>query len=142
MHSGSPPSSGASIGAAAAYLNGLRVTRKSPLGDEVAVSGATSGGQEMDHADTPLAGSAEPLHDPLAGTNAGTGESSVMKRDLYSAGQGKERLPLQPHPKNKTRAVYTEELTHLTYIDGSYHAGVPSRELVRRAVWKGIGESS
>jgi hypothetical protein len=24
-------------------------------------------------------------------------------------------LPLQPHPKNKTRAVYTEELTHLNY---------------------------
>ncbi len=37
-----------------------------------------------------------------------------MKRDFYSDGQGKGRLPLQPHPKNKTRAVYTEELTHLS----------------------------
>lgn len=29
-----------------------------------------------------------------------------------------------------------------TYIDGLHHAGVPSRELVRRAVWEGIRESS
>lgn len=29
-----------------------------------------------------------------------------------------------------------------TYIDGSHRAGVPSRELVRRAVWEGIRESS
>src|SRR5690348_4132949 len=28
-------------------------------------------------------------------------------------GRGRDTLPLQPHPKNETRAVYTEELTHL-----------------------------
>ncbi len=32
---------------------------------------------------------------------------------FYTDGQGKGHLPLQPHPKNKTTAVYTEELTHL-----------------------------
>ncbi len=36
---------------------------------------------------------------------------------FYTDGQGKGHLPLQPHPKNKTRAVYTEELTHLTATD-------------------------
>jgi hypothetical protein len=37
----------------------------------------------------------------------------MKKPVFYSDGQGKEHLPLQPHPKNKTKTVYTEELTHL-----------------------------
>lgn len=36
---------------------------------------------------------------------------------FYSGGQGKEHpSPSNPHPKNKTRAVYTEELTHLSNV--------------------------
>ena len=28
-------------------------------------------------------------------------------------GRGRDTLPLQPYPKNKTKAIYTEKLTHL-----------------------------
>src|SRR5579872_3116606 len=81
---------------------------------EIAVPGATSGGQEMDDADSQLAGRTQPLQHSLAGTDARLGESSVMTTpSFYTDGQGKGHLPLQPHPKNKTKAVYTEELTHL-----------------------------
>src|SRR3984957_13894065 len=46
---------------------------------EVAVSSAAPGGQEVDHADSSLARSFEPLHDSVAGTDAGTGENYAMK---------------------------------------------------------------
>src|SRR5579863_3251397 len=68
----------------------------------------------MDHADSQLAGRTQPFQHSLAGTDAGHGESSIMTTpSFYTDGQGKGHLPLQPHPKNKTKAVYTEELTHL-----------------------------
>src|SRR5579863_3878955 len=71
----------------------------------------------MDHADSQLAGRTQPFQHSLAGTDAGHGESSIMTTpSFYTDGQGKGHLPLQPHPKNKTKAVYTEELTHLATI--------------------------
>src|SRR5579863_8694806 len=76
----------------------------------------------MDHADSQLAGRTQPFQHSLAGTDAGHGESSIMTTpSFYTDGQGKGHLPLQPHPKNKTKAVYTEELTHL-----------PAEDLTRR----------
>jgi len=46
---------------------------------------------------------------------------------FYTDGQGKGHLPLQPHPKNKTKAVYTEELTHL--VSFSQRAVITSYKL-------------
>lgn len=69
---------------------------------EIAVPGATSGGQEMDDADSQLAGRTQPLQHSLAGTDARLGESSVMTTpSFYTDGQGKGHLPLQPIPKTK-----------------------------------------
>ena len=64
----------------------------------------------MDHADSPLAGSAEPLHHSLAGKNAGPGQSSVMKRDFYSDGQGKGRLPLATLSQKRNLRPFTQKI--------------------------------
>ena len=75
-------------------------------GAEAAVSGVAAGGEEVDDADSPLAGSLEPLHDSVAGTDAGPGEGGVMKPQnpfLHRwAREGKSPLPSRTHPKNKT----------------------------------------
>src|SRR5438552_476628 len=68
---------------------------------EIALPGATSGGQEMDDADSQLAGRTQPLQHSLAGTDARLGESSVMKRDFYSDGQGRGTFACNPIPKTK-----------------------------------------
>ena len=69
----------------------------------------------MDDADSSLARSLEPLHDSVARTDAGLGESCVMKAQnpLYIAGRGKGRCPSRTHPQKQNLIVYTEELTHL-----------------------------
>src|SRR5215813_2170332 len=57
----------------------------------------------MDHADPPLAGSPEPLHDSVAGTDAGPGEKYAMNPHLTSTekgwGRGTAPLPQTPSPK-------------------------------------------
>src|SRR5271169_1428015 len=70
---------------------------------EVAISGPPAGGQEVDHADSSLARSAEPLHDSVAGTDAGPGESCAMttRNASTSMGRGRDTLPLHPIPKTK-----------------------------------------
>ena len=57
----------------------------------------------MDHADSSLAGSIEPLHDSVAGTDAGPGESFAMTtwNATTSMGRGRDTLPLHPIPKTK-----------------------------------------
>ena len=60
----------------------------------------------MDDADSSLAGSLESLHHSLAGTDAGLGETGIMKvqnlRKSLSRGRGTYPLPLHPIPNNKT----------------------------------------
>jgi transposase-like protein len=74
-------------------------------------------GKEVDDADSRLARSVEPLHDSLAGTDAGPGAGGVMKRKPFlqslSGGRGNCPLPSRTHPQRQNLAVYTEELTHL-----------------------------
>jgi hypothetical protein len=78
----------------------------------------SAGSEEVDDAHPPLAGSLEPLHDSVAGTNAGPGESCVMRAQNLSTSLGERRgncpLPSRTHPQKLNLAVYTEELTHLT----------------------------
>ena len=54
------------------------------------------------------------VHDSVAGTHAGLGESRVMttRNASTSMGRGRDTLPLRPIPK-QNRVVYTEQLTHL-----------------------------
>ena len=59
--------------------------------------------QEVDHADSSLARSFEPLHDSVAGTDAGTGENYAMKTAASTSpvrGRGIAPSP-DPIPKNK-----------------------------------------
>src|SRR5246500_5070318 len=70
----------------------------------------------MDHADPPLAGSLEPLHDSLAGTDAGLGEKYTMNahRTSTEMSWGRETPPFpRPHPQEQNAAVYTKVWTHL-----------------------------
>src|ERR1700751_6310999 len=70
----------------------------------------------MDHADPPLAGSLEPLHDSLAGTDAGLGEKYTMNahRTSTEMGWGRGTAPFpRPHPQKQNAAVYTKVWTHL-----------------------------
>ena len=52
-----------------------------------------------------LARSLEPLHDSVAGTNAGTGESRAMKAQNLSTslGEGRDAAPSLAHPSQKTK---------------------------------------
>jgi hypothetical protein len=72
-------------------------------GAEVAVSRAPAGGQEVDHANSSLARSPEPLHDSVAGTDAGPGKGCAMttQNASTSMGRGRDTLPLHPIPKTK-----------------------------------------
>src|ERR1700684_72911 len=77
--------------------------------DEVAVSGVAAGGQEVDHADSSLARSLEPLYDSVAGTDAGLGESYAMKTGLLlnrCRGRGTAPFPGTPSPKTKPRRLH------------------------------------
>jgi len=69
----------------------------------------------VDDADSSLARSVEPLHDSLAGTDAGPGAGGVMNRKPFlkslSEGRGNCPLPSRTHPQKQNLAVYTEELT-------------------------------
>src|SRR5690348_6910030 len=71
----------------------------------------------MDHADPPLAGSLEPLHDSLAGTDSGLGEKYTMNAHRTSTemswGRGTAPFP-RPHPQEQNAAVYTKVWTYLT----------------------------
>jgi hypothetical protein len=83
---------------------------------EVAVSRATAGLEEVDDAHLSLAGSTQPLHRSLAGSDAGAGEGGVMKAQnpSKSLGEGRDVAPSLAHPSQKQNlVVYTEELTHL-----------------------------
>src|SRR5882762_8166997 len=72
---------------------------------EVTVSCPAAGGEEVDHADPSLAGSTEPFHDSLAGTDAGPGENSAMNAHPTSTEMGRGRgtapFPGTPSPKTK-----------------------------------------
>ena len=72
-------------------------------GAEVAVSCASASREEVDHADPSLAGSPEPLYDPVAGTDAGPGESYAMNAHPASTemgwGRGNAPFPSAPSPK-------------------------------------------
>ena len=74
-------------------------------GAEVAVSRASASREEVDHADPSLAGSPEPLHDSVAGTDAGPGESYAMNAHPASTemgrGRGNAPFPRTPSPKTK-----------------------------------------
>jgi hypothetical protein len=83
---------------------------------EAVVSRAAECGQEVDDADSSLAGSLKPFHDSVAGTDAGPGEGGVMKAQNPSTSLGERRdvAPSLAHPSQKQNlVVYTEELTHL-----------------------------
>src|ERR1700745_1080982 len=74
----------------------------------------------MDHADPPLAGSLEPLHASLAGTDAGLGEKYTMNahRSSTEMGWGRGTAPFpRPHPQKQNTAVYTKVWTHLIGAD-------------------------
>ena len=61
-----------------------------------------AGSEEMDHADPSLAGSTQPLHDSVAGTDAGPGESCAMNAQPPSTWLGRGRecpFPRTPSPK-------------------------------------------
>jgi hypothetical protein len=64
-------------------------------GVEVAVSGAAAGREEVDDAHPPLAGSLEPLHDSVTGTNACPGENRIMRAQNLSTwlGEGRDVAP-------------------------------------------------
>jgi hypothetical protein len=83
--------------AAQDHQNARRISQRRS-GAEVVVSGSVAGGEEVDHADLSLAGSAEPLHDSVAGTDASPGESRIMKAQNLSkiAGQGKGNSGVNP----------------------------------------------
>ena len=72
-------------------------------GVEVAVSRASASREEVDHADPSLAGSLEPLHDSVAGADAGPGESYTMNAHPASTvmgwGRGNAPFPSTPSPK-------------------------------------------
>ena len=69
----------------------------------VAISRSSSGSEEVDHADSSLARSAEPLHHSVAGTHAGLGESRAMTtRNVLHRWAGEGTPFPAPHPKNKT----------------------------------------
>jgi hypothetical protein len=72
---------------------------------EAVVSRLAAGGQEVYDADSSLARSLEPLHDSVAGTNAGTGENCVMKAQnpSTSLGEGKGRYLFLAHPSPETK---------------------------------------
>src|ERR1700757_3937568 len=73
----------------------------------------------MDHADPPPAGSLEPLHDSLAGTDAGLGEKYTMNahRTSTEMGWGRGTAPFpRPHPQKQNAAVYTKVWTHLVRV--------------------------
>jgi putative transposase len=77
---------------------------------EVVVSRATADLEEVDDADRSLAGSAQPLYDSVAGTDAGFGTSCAMTRQKASTsvGPGKGQLPPSPDPipKNKPSRLH------------------------------------
>src|SRR5262250_4000999 len=87
---------------------------------EVAISGAATGGEEMDHADSSLARSLESLYDSVAGSDAGSRASGIMKpqNPSTSLGEGRGAAPslAHPSPKPKTKtAAFTKVLTHLQH---------------------------
>jgi hypothetical protein len=70
---------------------------------EVAVSRASASREEVDHADSSLARSTEPLHDSVAGTDAGPGENSAMNLHPTSTemSRGRETAPFPGAPSPK-----------------------------------------
>ncbi len=76
---------------------------------------ASASREEVDHADPSLAGSPEPLHESVAGTDAGPGENYAMNAYPTSTemGRGKGNCPLPRHPipKNKPRS-FTQKSGH------------------------------
>jgi len=63
-----------------------------------------------------LAGSIEPLHDSVAGTDAGLGESFAMTTWNATTSMGRGRTPFPYTPSQKQNlAVYTKVLTHPTF---------------------------
>jgi hypothetical protein len=64
-----------------------------------------AGREEVGDANPPLARSLEPLHDSVAGTNAGTGENRIMKAQNLSTslGEGSDAVPSLAHPSPKTK---------------------------------------
>src|SRR5712692_2874177 len=73
-------------------------------GAEVAVSRPSPGSEEVDDADSSLAGSLEPLHHSVAGTDAGPGKNYAMNAHPTSTEMGRGRgiapFPGTPSPKN------------------------------------------
>ena len=89
----------------------------------------------MDHADPSLARGPEPLYDSMAGSNAGPGESRVMKAQNLSTslGEGRDAAPSLAHLSQNQKlnlAVYTEELTHLTLSNHLIGEGLGKPEMV------------
>jgi hypothetical protein len=71
-------------------------------GAEITVSGVAASGEEMDHADSLLARSIEPLHDSVARSDTGPGEICTMTTPNASTSMGRGRDTLPLHPKNTT----------------------------------------
>src|SRR5207248_2239553 len=86
------------------HQNSRRISQRRG-GAEVAVSRFAAGSEEMDHAHSSLARSAEPLHNSVAGTDASPGESRIMKTQNASKSLGRGRgttpFPCTPSPKTK-----------------------------------------
>jgi hypothetical protein len=79
----------------------------------------------MDHADPPRAGSLEPLHDSLAGTDAGLGENYTMNAHRTSTEMVGE-LPPSPAPRTKRGRLHKSldtpngaGLGHLQFVNAS-----------------------
>src|SRR5262245_49698770 len=79
----------------------------------------------MDHADPPLAGSPEPLHDSVAGTDAGPGENYAMNPHPTSTemswGRGTAPLPQTPSPKTKFGRLHKSLDTPPTHCSLDLH---------------------
>jgi hypothetical protein len=98
----------------------------------------------VDHADSSLAGSTEPLRDSVAGTDASPGENSAMNAHPTSTKMGEEgELPPSPapHPQKQNLVVYTKVWTHLWspkfLLHATFHV-IPSfpalREILERSM--------
>jgi hypothetical protein len=93
------------------YLDALNGDHQNPRripqrrgGAEVTVSGVAASGEEMDHADSSLARSIEPLHDSVPRSDTGPGEICTMTTPNASTSMGRGRDWSGVHPLAETRS--------------------------------------
>jgi hypothetical protein len=87
--------------AAQDHQNPRRIPQR--RGGAQVVSGPATGGEEVDHADPSLARSPQPLHDSVAGTDAGPREDYAMNGHPASTGMGTGTAPFPCTSSPKTK---------------------------------------